>query len=192
MTDLRQRLQARRERIKSGLPPPDPITVTDNFFASRITRTNVRKCSECNVEFEPHGSQVTCSKACGEARQKRLYGGGGYALTCGECGTAFTANDPRAVVCSEECRKERRRRYMREWVSDRYYKTKPKHEPRECAAEGCGKVFTPVRAKQATCGAKKCQREHQRAKRREYYAKQRERLAEMMAEAERKQKGRAA
>lgn len=114
---LRQRLQARRERIAAGLPAPPAITVTENFFASNISNAagrNMRQCSECRAEFVPHARQVTCSKACYARRISKLRAVEPYELRCEECGTAFTSKRPEAVVCGDACRRERKRRQKRE------------------------------------------------------------------------------
>ena len=176
--DLRQRMQARRERIKAGLPPPLAITVTENFFASSISNAagrNMRQCSECGAEFVPHARQVTCSKACYARRKSKLRAVNPYELTCKECGAEFTSKRPEALVCGDACRRERKRRQKREWRRGNYDRTT--YEPRQCAADGCIQVFTPVRPRQATCGSKRCQREYRLARKRmhnaAYVAKQR-------------------
>ena len=67
MTDLRQRLQARRERIKAGLPPPQPVTMTPAFFTSAMTTTRPRVCTHCKTSFMPVGKESVC----GPCRDKR-------------------------------------------------------------------------------------------------------------------------
>ena len=70
--NLRERLQARRERIAAGKPPPPAVTVTGNFFTSNITRAAGRKCSECDTIFIPRGQQKTCSTECAKKRHYKL------------------------------------------------------------------------------------------------------------------------
>lgn len=67
MNDLRQRLQARRERIAAGLPPPDPVTMTPAFFTSAMTTTKPRVCTHCKTSFMPMGKESLC----GPCRDKR-------------------------------------------------------------------------------------------------------------------------
>lgn len=163
---LRERLARRRARKAAGLPPPDPVTVTESFFTSNITRTKNTECSECKATFVPHGRQVTCSKACYDARVARTRNKGNIRLVCEECMTPFWGRDQRAVVCSPECRAERKRRLQRAWARAKGNKPSEPLTERLCAAGGCEVVFTPVRPSQATCGAERCVREYRRERNR--------------------------
>lgn len=66
MTDLRTRLQQRRERIAAGKPTPEAVTMTENFF-DPLMLNGYRICRRCHKRFPPIGKDVMC-KECREER----------------------------------------------------------------------------------------------------------------------------
>ena len=65
-TDLRTRLQQRRERIAAGQPLEPPVTMTENFFDPLLLNGS-RECRRCHKRFPPIGKDVMC-KECREER----------------------------------------------------------------------------------------------------------------------------
>ena len=58
-TDLRTRLQQRRDRIAAGQPIPDTVTMTERFFEESMLRRS-RRCERCGEDFAPRGKEVIC------------------------------------------------------------------------------------------------------------------------------------
>ena len=190
-TDLRARLEARKQRIAAGLPAPYPVTVTPSFFEENMSRTAQRECSVCRTMYTPRGGKgTTCSPACLDKRNDRIRGDGKFTLTCVECDAEFTSNYSGTLTCSEGCKKERKGRMAREW---HIAKGKDDKEPgmklsRTCAAEGCEREFVPLNSVHKTCGAMTCRNRYHAQKMREHRKshEERKKLAAMMAAAERK------
>lgn len=60
-TDLRTRLQQRRDRIAAGKPIPEAVTMTANFFDPLMLNRS-RVCRQCHKRFPPIGKDVMCKK----------------------------------------------------------------------------------------------------------------------------------
>ena len=115
---LRDRLQNRRERIEAGLPPQEPVTMTDAFFAGNVlSKGATAECSKCREPFKPKGNQQVCGKC----------------QTCTECGKHFTPKQGNYVTCSTECTEKRRLEQMR--VNNAAYRARKREQERRRLAE---------------------------------------------------------
>lgn len=156
-------------------------------------RQYTKPCAICERPFITTDTRkVTCSSHCYRERRRRNQAARLKAREvtkqCVECGNDFTATSEksRTVTCSEPCRTERTLKLRREQHARRQAKKRAAQKPKvqaaqEPKAEPLPRVDMVALKDQIPQWLKP-----------KSSAEQRERLAEMMAEAERNQKGRAA
>lgn len=134
MTTLRERLQARRERIKSGLPPPQPVTMTPAFFEDMqagqlLPRTCV--APNCGKTFNPGSrAQKTCgAKSCvrwnNDTKRKHRTPIEPRICAVEGCGREYMARNPNQKTCgAATCQRSYRLARQREFNAVQYQKRK--------------------------------------------------------------------
>ena len=93
---------------------------------------------------------------------------------CQNCGREFMQTHYMQKLCSDECKKEHRKKYNREQVQKRKAERQARRTARKCSE--CGRVFFPQRANTNTCSpkcsnarSKRLQRQRQAAYNEETY-----------------------